>query len=167
MLRRCRASRCVVELSTSDRDDPKLRISGVDESRLVYASRRRDVVVRVAVPAAINVCSVHNPRIVVRDGFLVIQILWGGEGGRLEKGAAIEFRVQARDDGVARVIAARCEGTGVGAEDITRRRLGEFLVAEGEVAIRRDLTRDDAGCLGVECHLCVCETLPYLVDVGF
>lgn len=128
-------------IPSSDGDGEQLWIAGVDLAALIGAAGRLDVVVRKCVALAVKVDRVHDARVVVGDGVLVVQVLGGGEGVGHEQGGAVEGGRDARDDGVPLRVGARGERARRAREDVARRRAREAVATVTTLTKRECLRR--------------------------
>ena len=81
------------------------------------------------IPPPIDIRLMHDPRIVITDLILVIVATRRRDLVGVEQSGAVEFGIDARDDGVALGVGARGEGPGRRVEDVVRAGHGEGLAA--------------------------------------
>ena len=149
----------------------QLRTRILHRTGLINPIRRRDIIVRKRIAQAIQIRRMHDPRVVIRDGVLIILAgRGGGRDGVDEEGGAIERGAEAGDEGAEFDVGARDgEGARGAAEDVGGGGLGEgeagAEVEEGGGGV--DVAGDGApGGLGVDGELLGGVLGPDLVDVG-
>lgn len=122
LLRRQPATR--VPTTNSHRQQLRTRI--LHRTGLVHTISRGDIIVRERISDAVQISSMHDSRVVVRDGVLIVL---AGRGGGLdgvdEEGGAVEGGAEAGDESAELDVGADGEGPRGAAEDVGGGGLGE------------------------------------------